>query len=116
MLNIKRTLFILAVIGLLLLGGCGFIVEQNEEIGEEVPNGAAGIMLAGQELPEVSGIIQSFVAEDEVIILVDGQEKTYRLSEDARNQVEEQSVAIGSEVTFSTYTIGDDKETIDSFK
>lgn len=99
-----------------VLGACGFIGEQKSDAGLDSPGDASGIMLAGGESTEVTGIIKSIkTTEDEVIVTVENQDVTYRLSEDSKRQIEEKEVDIGSEVSFTTFSIGDNKETIEKF-
>jgi hypothetical protein len=112
----KYIIITVSTFSLLLLGACGFNVEKNEESGvETTDNNAAGITLAGQEPVEQVGIIKSFDSTDEVIITVDQEDITYRLSEDAKEQIESNEIVKGAKVTFTTYTIGDEMETIDKF-
>ncbi|MFD1738138.1 hypothetical protein ACFSCX_16545 [Bacillus salitolerans] len=115
MLKIRKMTF--ALVGFFLLtivGACGFTVEQHEDMGEETTSGASGTVLAGQEAPEITGTIESIESE-EVVITVDGQEVTFRLSEDSKKQIQDGEVDSGDAVTFTTYSIGDDKQTIDQF-
>jgi hypothetical protein len=97
------------------LGACGFTVEHNEETGKESAGDASGTMLAGQEAPEIVGVLKSVETNDEVIISVDGEDVQYRLSEEAKSQMEAKEVELDSEVTFTTFSIGDDKETVAEF-
>lgn len=39
----------------------------------------------------------------------------FRLSEQAKSQIESKNMEIGSTVTFTTFSIGDDKKTISEF-
>ena len=118
MLKMKNIVLVFGCFLLLsVLGGCGLNGEQNTEVEEETSGDASGIMLAGGESTEVTGIIKSIkTTEDEVIITVENQDVTYRLSEDSKRQIEEKEVDIGSEVSFTTFSIGDNKETIEKFK
>ncbi|MEN2767736.1 hypothetical protein [Ornithinibacillus xuwenensis] len=112
-----KGILIVSLFGLLFLGACGFTVEEHEDSGlESTDENTSGTMLAGQEAPETVGTIKSIDSSDEIIITVEGEDITYRLSEDAKKQLESNSYESGTEVTFTTYTIGDDKETIDQFK
>ncbi|UTR10014.1 hypothetical protein MM300_19370 [Evansella sp. LMS18] len=106
-----NTILILAI-----LGGCAFADNENDQGEADSGGNASGIMLAGEEPPEVSGTVKSIESEDEIIITVNGVDKVYRLSEDAKNQLKDSVIEEGSEVTFTVYTIGDDKETIGEFK
>ncbi|MET3699576.1 hypothetical protein SAMN05877753_11248 [Bacillus oleivorans] len=116
MLNIRKmAVGIVCFLIISILGACGNADVQNAESGEGPTGDAAGTVLAGQEAPEIAGIIKSVETDEEVIITVGGQDVNYRLSEEAKSQIEGKEVEIGSEVTFSTYSIGDDKETIDQF-
>ncbi|WP_088035215.1 hypothetical protein [Evansella clarkii] len=103
-------IFILAV-----LGGCASADNENDQGESESGGNASGIMLAGEEPPEVSGTVKSIESEDEIIITVNGVDKVYRLSEDAKNQLKDSVIEEGTKVTFTVYTIGDDKETIGEF-
>lgn len=98
-----------------MISACGFTVEQHEEIDGGTSGESQGTMPAGEEAPEQVGVLKSVVSSDEVILTVDGQEGTYRLSADAKAQLENEEVKKGDEVTFTTYSIGDDQETIDTF-
>jgi hypothetical protein len=98
---------------MVILGACGF--NKSNEIKEDPTGSATGIMLAGQEAPEIVGILKSIAENDEVIVTVEGQDVIYRLSEEANSQIEGNEVDKGSEVTFTTFSIGDSKETIETF-
>ncbi|KHF38905.1 hypothetical protein [Halalkalibacter okhensis] len=112
---IKNVLVIVTLLTVTLLGACGINEEKNKEIGEVEFNSVGGIMLAGEELPEVVGVIKSIESLEEVIIYVDGQEVSYRLSDEAKSQITAKELESGDEVIFTTYSIGDDKATIDTF-
>jgi hypothetical protein len=117
MRRINNMFVSICIISLLFLGACGFTVEEHEDSGTgSTDNNAGGTMLAGQELPETVGILKSYDSTEEVIMTVDGEDIAYRLSENALKQLESNEISTGSEVTFTTYSIGDDKETIDQFK
>lgn len=116
MLKIRKMALVMVCFFLMLiLGACGFTEEHNEEIGDKAKGDANGTVLAGQEAPEIEGILKSIETKEEVIITVEGQDVNYGLSEKAKSQIEGKEVDIGSEVTFTPYSIGDDKETIDEF-
>lgn len=105
-------LILVSIFTLSMLAACGFTVEQHEE--EGTTDSAEGTMLAGEEAPEQVGILKS-IASEEVVITLEGKDVTYRLSQDAKEQLEKEEVAIKDEVTFTTYSIGDEKETINKF-
>lgn len=108
----KRLALIMAGICLLfILGACGAATEDDEE----TVSGAEGTMPAGEELPETIGVLKSMESAEKVIISVDGEDVIYRLSADAIDQIENEEVDYDTEVTFTTYSIGDDMETIDRF-
>lgn len=112
MLKLKTSgLVMISFFVLVILGACGFAIEENEGSG----NSAEGTMPADQEAPELTGILKSIESPEEVIISIDSQTETYRLSSDAKSQVQAEEVTVGNEVTFTTYSIGDDKKTIDKF-
>ncbi|OLS39201.1 hypothetical protein [Bacillus sp. MRMR6] len=111
----KLALVMVCFLMLSFLGACGVSKDQNEETGEETAGNASGIMLAGQEAPEIVGILKSIEANDEVMITVEGQDVQYRLSEEAKSQIDKKEVELDSEVTFTTFSIGDDKETVAEF-
>ena len=116
MLKMKNIVLVFGCFLLMsVLGACGMNGEQNAEVGEETSGDASGIMLAGGEATEITGIIKSIKTNDEVIITVEGQEVTYRLSDESKKQVEEKEVEVGSNVYFTTFSIGDNKETIEKF-
>jgi len=112
----KLAVLMIGVLTLFVLGACGFTVEQHEEMGGGSTSENAGTMPAGQEAPEQVGVLKEIQSSGIVVITVDGQDVTYRLSEDAKAQIESEDVKDGDEVTFTTYSIGDDQETIDKFK
>lgn len=111
--NIKMVIVMVCFSLMSILGACGSTVD--EEMGKGTTGNANGTVLAGQEAPEKVGILKSMEANGEVIITVEGQDVNYRLSEEAKRQIEGTEVEIGSEVTFTTYSIGDEKENIDKF-
>ncbi|MEW9053110.1 MAG: hypothetical protein AB2392_18265 [Neobacillus sp.] len=111
----KLALVMFCFLVMSFLGACGVSKEQNEEIGEETSGNASGIMLADQEAPEIVGVLKSMEADDEVLITVEGKDVQYRLSEEAKSQIEAKEVELDSEVTFTTFSIGDDKETVAEF-
>ena len=116
MLKMKKIALVLGSFLLMsVLGACGINGEQNVEVGEETSGDASGIMLAGGEATEITGIIKSIKTNDEVIITVEGQDVNYRLSEESKKQIEEKEVYVGSNVSFTTFSIGDNKETIEKF-
>ncbi|QHE52806.1 hypothetical protein [Pontibacillus sp. HMF3514] len=116
MLQVKKlAVLMISVFTLVILGACGFTVEQHEEMGGGDTGNEQGTMPAGQEAPEQEGVLKGIESKDVVVITVDGQDVTYRLSEDAKAQIENEDVKDGDEVTFTTYSIGDDRETIDKF-
>ncbi len=99
-----------------VLSACGFTGQKTNDIGDEASGDISGIMLAGGETTEITGIVKSIkTAEDEVIITVENQDVNYRLSEEAKKQIEGKEVEIGSNVSFTTFSIGDNKETIEKF-
>ncbi|WP_133058588.1 DUF3953 domain-containing protein [Halalkalibacter urbisdiaboli] len=115
-LDMRKMALVMACFLLMsILGACGFTVEQNEEFGEGTTGDANGTVPAGQEAPEIVGFLKSIETKEEVIITVGEQDVHYRLSEEAKSQIEGKEVDIDSEVTFTTYSIGDDQETIDEF-
>lgn len=112
----KKTAYVfVCFLIMLFLAACGVSNEGQKEPGEQTSGNASGIVLAGQEAPEIKGIIKSIEIKDEVIVTVDGQDVHYRLSDDAKSQIEGKEVEVGSEVTFTTFSIGDNKETIAKF-
>ena len=117
--NIKKMTFIgISVLMLTILGACGNTEKQSEgtnETGEQTENLAGGTMLAGEEAPEIVGTLKSIEANDEVIITVNGEDITYRLSEEAKSQMDNKEVELGSEVTFTTFSIGDSTESVAEF-
>lgn len=116
MLTFRKVALVMMCIFLFsMLGACGFTVEKNEEIGQGTTGDASGTMLAGQQAEEKVGVLRSIEENEEVIITLGGQDVNYRLSEDAKSQIEGKKVELGSEVTFTTYSIGDAKETISEF-
>lgn len=115
MQNRKYFLIITILITLILLGACGENTDEHEHSdADSTDENLTGIMLAGKDLPEQVGLLKS-VNNDEVIITIDNKDITYRLSEDAKIQLDSEQVESGSEVSFTTYTIGDEMETIDRF-
>lgn len=116
MQNRNNIFVICSIISLTLLTACGFSVEHKEDSGvESTDDNLSGTMLAGEDLPEQIGLLKSINDNDEVIITIDNKDITYRLSEDAKEQLDTSQVELGAEVTFTTYTIGDEMETIDRF-
>ena len=116
MIRLRKTAFVMFCISIMsILAACGVAQEKTEELGYEATGNATGTVLAGQDSPELTGILKSLENQDEVILTVDGQDVNYRLSEEAKNQIDGKEVAIGSQVTFTTFSIGDDKESIDVF-
>lgn len=111
----KLAVLMISVMIIFVLGACGFTVEQHEEMGGGSTSENAGTMPAGQEAPEQVGVLKEVQSLGIVIITVDGQDVTYRLSEDAKAQIESEDVKDGDEVTYTIYSIGDDRETIDKF-
>jgi uncharacterized protein YcfL len=111
----KKALAIVCCLLLSILASCGSKKEQNVETEQEVTGDASGIVLAGQEAPKIEGVIKSLETNEEVIVIVDGQDVHYRLSDKAKSQLDDKEVEIGSTVTFTTFSIGDNKETIDEF-
>lgn len=112
MLKLKTSgLVMIGFFVLVILSACGFTIEENE--GSK--NSAEGTMPADQEAPEYTGMLESIESPEEVLISIDGQTETYRLSADAKSQVQAEEVTVGNEVTFTTYSIGDNKKTIDKF-
>ncbi|TSI03708.1 hypothetical protein [Lysinibacillus sp. BW-2-10] len=114
-MKIKWFLTIICFLSVFALVGCGSTVEQGEEAPNSNENLAGGTMLAGEEAPEIKGILKIIEESNEVIITVDSQDIVYRLSERAIEQVKEKIVEPGNEVTFTTFSIGDDKESIAEF-
>lgn len=114
-MNIRKlAVTIVCCMFLSILTACGVTKEQNVESEEGVTGGSSGIVLAGQEAPEIAGIIKNIEIE-EIIITVEGQDVHYHLSEKAKSQLDAKEVEIGSTVTFTTFSIGDNKETIEAF-
>ncbi|CAM5216320.1 putative protein OS=Ureibacillus acetophenoni OX=614649 GN=SAMN05877842_106114 PE=4 SV=1 [Ureibacillus acetophenoni] len=116
MKSIKKLTFVgFSVLMLAILGACGNAEQQNstEESAEDL---AGGTVLAGEEAPEITGTLKSVKANDEVVITVSGTDITYRLSEEAKGQLDNKEVEIGSEVTFTTFSIGDATESVAEFK
>lgn len=111
----KVTLMFVSILVISILSACGASVEQDNTSGEGTSGNASGIMLAGQDAPEIVGTLKSIEANVEVIITVDGQDVNYRISEDATAQIEGEEVGIGSEVTFTTFSIGNGKDTVAEF-
>ncbi|MDM5334282.1 hypothetical protein QUF56_13680 [Ureibacillus composti] len=100
---------------LTIISACGVVEEQPQSVIEDTPTGnASGITLAGQEAPEIIGTLKQIDA-DEAIITVSGQDIQYRLSDVAKNQINNQEVDINQQVTFKTFSIGDQKETVAEF-
>ncbi|MGE7664782.1 hypothetical protein ACQKMN_03605 [Ureibacillus composti] len=100
---------------LTILSACGVTEEQPQSVIEDAPTGnASGITLAGQEVPEIIGTLKQIDAE-EAIITVSGKDIQYRLSDVAKEQIINQEVDIDQEVTFKTFSIGDQKETVAEF-
>jgi len=118
--NIKKlTIIGLSALLLSIIAACGPNDKQQDEATnteDTTENLAGGIMLAGEEAPEIIGTLVSIEANDEVIITVNGNDITYRLSEESKKQIEDKEVALGSEVTFTTFSIGDAKESVAKFK
>ncbi|MGX6445688.1 hypothetical protein ACWM35_20925 [Neobacillus sp. K501] len=110
----KVALMVVCSLFLSILAACGGTKELKVETEGGVSDGASGIVLAGQKAPEIVGIIENIEA-DEVMVTVDGQDVQYRLSDKAKEQLDAKEVEIGSTVTFTTFSIGDNKETIDEF-
>lgn len=102
---------------LTILGACGNAEQENEtnETEESTENLAGGTMLAGEEAPQITGTLKSIEADDEVVITANGNDITYRLSEEAKEQLDNNEVEIGNEVLFTTFSIGDAKESIAEF-
>jgi hypothetical protein len=116
------TLFFCSALVLALLAGCNATDNDatqnndNQQLGEADNNGSAsGTQLAGQESPLVSGTFEGAAGDGTVTVLVDGEAKTYQLSEDAQKQVDNGSVSKGDQVKFQTFSIGSATLTIDSF-
>ncbi|KGR77263.1 hypothetical protein [Ureibacillus manganicus] len=115
MKNIKKLTFVgVSVFMLAILGACGNTEQQNETE-ESAENLAGGTMLAGEEAPEITGTLKSIESNDEVVITVSGDDVTYRLSEEAKTQLENKEVELGNEITFTTFSIGDAKESVAEF-
>jgi hypothetical protein len=85
-------------------------VEHNEEKGESSTGDANGTVLAGQEPTEIVGILKSIETEEKVIITAEHQNVNDRLSEEAKGQIKGKEVNIGSKITFTTYSMGDDND------
>lgn len=102
---------------LAVLGACGNAEQQNGTTGteESTENLAGGTMLAGEEAPQITGTLKSIEVNDEVVITVNGNDITYRLSEEAKAQLNSNEVELGSEITFTTFSIGDAKESVAEF-
>lgn len=114
----KMTFALISVLLLTILGACVTTETQpngKNEAEETSENLAGGIMLAGEEAPEIVGTLKSIGSSDEVIITVNGNDITYRLSEEAKGQLENKEVEIGSEVIFTTFSIGDATESVAEF-
>lgn len=110
MLKIGKMAFLMyCIFFITVLSACGFRTEERPT------SDANGTVLAGEEAPKRVGILKSMESKEEVVITVEGQDVNYRLSEKAKAQVEGKEVEKGSEVTFTTFSIGDDKETIAEF-
>ncbi|MFJ8235829.1 hypothetical protein ACIQ34_08800 [Ureibacillus sp. NPDC094379] len=98
-----------------IISACGVNEEKPQTVIEDEATGnASGITLAGQEPPEIIGTLKQIEAE-EAIITVSGQDVQYRLSDVAKSQIKDQEVDIDQEVTFITFSIGDQKETVAEF-
>jgi hypothetical protein len=119
MKNIKKRTFVWAsVLMLSTLGACGNTEQQPEELNETeqtTNNLAAGTMLAGSEAPEMVGTLKSVEENEEVIINVNGKDITYRLSDEAKSQLNQKQVDLGKEITFTTFSIGDSTESVSEF-
>lgn len=100
-----------------VLGACGNAKQENEtnETEESTENLAGGTMLAGEEAPQITGTLKSIEANDEVVITVNDNNITYRLSEEAKEQLVNKEVEIGNEVLFTTFSIGDATESVAEF-
>jgi len=112
---VPQELNVFQVLTLFVLVACGFTVEKHEEMGGGSTSENAGTMPAGQEAPEQVGVLKEIQSSGDVVITVEGQDVIYRLSEDAKAQIKSEDVKDGDEVTYTTYSIGDDRETIDKF-
>lgn len=119
MKNIKKITYIgISVLSLTVLGACGTNEVQPEDQSaseEQTENLAGGIMLAGEETPQIVGILKSIEENNEIIITVNGEDILYRLSEGAKTQLDHKEVDIGTEVTFTTFSIGDSTESVAEF-
>jgi len=117
--NIKKLTCIgVSVLMLSFLAACGSNGNQQDqanETEETVENLAGGTMLAGEQAPEIVGILKSIDEHDEVTITVNGEDTKYRLSEEAKNQLDHKDIEIGNEVTFTTFSIGDATESVAEF-
>jgi hypothetical protein len=89
--------------------------DENQELGAgENDNGASGTMPAGEQSPLVSGKVEA-VADGSITINIDGESKSFTLSEDAKAQVSAGKISVGDSVQFHTFTIGSSTLTVDSF-
>lgn len=113
---IKKMKIVVASCFLLtIIAACGVNKEQPQSIIEDEPTGnASGITLTGQEPPEILGTLKQIDA-DEAIITVSGHDVQYRLSDVAISQIKGQEVDVDQEVTFITFSIGGQKETVAEF-
>jgi hypothetical protein len=116
------TIFFSSALALAIFSGCN--ADDNNDAAQdnndqqlgagENDGGAAGTMPAGEQSPLVSGEVEA-VADDSVTINVDGESKTFTLSEDAKAQVSDGKVSVGDSVQFHTFSIGSSTLTVDSF-
>jgi len=105
----KNALFISCFVLITILAGC----NSNNPNNEETTGAASGIVLAGQEAPEIKGVFKSIEANDEVILTIEGKDVVYRLSDQAKTQIEK--IKLGGEVIFTTFSIGDTQDTVAEF-
>lgn len=106
---LKNAFFIIFFVLLTIVAGC----VSNDPNHSVTSGDASGIVLAGQESPEIIGVLKSIKANDEVVLTIEGKDVIYRLSDTAKKQIEE--IELSSEVIFTTFSIGDHKETIAKF-
>lgn len=105
----KYALMIICFVTISTLAGCGDQPKINEESTDDI----TGILLAGQEAPELTGVLKSIQNNNEAVLVIEGRDVVYHLSEEAKTQIK--NIDLGSEVVFTTFSIGDSKETIAEF-
>jgi hypothetical protein len=114
------TIFFCSALALTVISGCNADdnnaqLDDNSQVGAgENNDGASGTMPAGEQSPLVSGTVEA-VADGSVTVNVDGESKTFTLSEDAKAQITDGKVNVGDSVKFHTFSIGSSTLTVDQF-